>query len=98
MLSDDERRALLDLERRLTDEDPDLARSFQKQFERSRAQHGLEAVERWAVKAAVVLSVVLLLVGLPGAALTCALTTGIVWLMHRFPDESGEGANHHRRE
>lgn len=83
MLDDDERRALLDLERRLTDDDPDLARSLRDEIgpPRSRSRAG-----QAAVATALVVSVVLLLAGFPSAAIACAVTTGLLWLMPWLSD------------
>jgi hypothetical protein len=83
MLDDDERKALLDLERRLADQDPDLARSLRNEVgpPSSRAQKG-----QAAVTAALVFSVVLLLAGFPSAAVACAVTTGLLWLIPRLSE------------
>ena len=83
MLDDDERRALLDLERRLADEDPGLARSLRD--EASRPSSGTGAGQA-AVTTALVFSVVLLLAGFPSAAVACAVTTGLLWLMPRLSE------------
>jgi hypothetical protein len=83
VLDDDERKALLDLERRLADEDPDLARSLRDEIgpPSSRPRAG-----QVAVTTALVFSVVLLLAGFPSAAVACALTTGLLWLMPRLSE------------
>ena len=90
MLNDDERMALLDLERHLADEFPDLARSLRTEVgpPSSRARKG-----QAAVTAALVFSVVLLLAGFPSAAIACAVITGLLWLMpHLSENEYSAGS------
>jgi hypothetical protein len=87
VLSDDKTKTLLDAERRLSDEDRDLARSFQLELGSPESQVKVGRTGRFAILAALVLSVVLLLVGFPSAAVACAVTTGLLWLMPKVSEE-----------
>ena len=84
MLNDYERRTLLDLERQLAAEDPDLAQSFRRELHSSAWPHRVGPTGQFAITAALVLSVILFLVGLPSAAVACAVSTGLVWLHWRY--------------
>jgi Protein of unknown function (DUF3040) len=84
VLNDIERRTLLDLERQLGAEDPDLAESFQRELHPSAAPSRLSPTGQFAITAALVLSVILFLVGIPSAAVACAVTTILVWLQWRY--------------
>ena len=66
MLSDHERKTLLDVERRFIAEDPEFARSFDDQLhQRPAAPHGSNG--KIAVAVALLFSAILLLAGFPGA-------------------------------
>jgi hypothetical protein len=84
VINEYERRTLLDLERQLDAEDPDLAESFRREFHPSTAPHRVGPTGQFAITAALVLSVVLFLAGLPSAAVACAVSTGLVWLQWRY--------------
>jgi DUF3040 family protein len=74
MLSDHERKTLLDVERRFIAEDPELARSFESQLHRQAAAQG-GSNGKIAVVVALLFSVILLLAGFPGGALACVVTS-----------------------
>jgi Protein of unknown function (DUF3040) len=76
MLSDYERKTLLDVERRFMAEDPEFARSFDSQLQRQPAAQG-GSNGKIAVAVALLFSVILLLAGFPGGALACVITTGV---------------------
>jgi hypothetical protein len=84
VINDYERRTLLDLERQLAAEDPGLVESFRREFHPSAAPRRVGPTGQFAITAALVLSVVLFLVGLPSAAVACAVSTGLVWLQWRY--------------
>lgn len=78
MLSDDERETLLDVERRLTAEDPEFVRSFHDQLHQepvTTTQSGSNG--KIAVVDTMLLSAILLLAGFAAAALTCVILTGL---------------------
>jgi hypothetical protein len=86
VLNDYERRTLLDLERQLATEDPDLTESFRREHYLSApsAPRRVGPIGQFAIMAALVLSVVLFLVGSPSAAVACAVSTALVWLQWRY--------------
>jgi hypothetical protein len=74
MLSDHERKPLLDVERRFIAEDPESARSFDDQLHRQPAvPDGSNG--KVAVAVALLFGAILLLAGFPGGALGCIITT-----------------------
>ena len=88
MLSDHERKTLLDVERRFIAEDPEFARSFDDQLhQRPAAPHGSNG--KIAVAVALLFSAILLLAGFPSGALACVITTGVtctIWWLLKDPD------------
>jgi hypothetical protein len=83
MLSDHERKTLLDVERRFIAEDPEFARSFDDQLHRQPAAQG-GSNGKIAVAVALLFSAILLLAGFPTGALACVITTGVTCAMWRF--------------
>ena len=80
MLSDHERKTLLDVERRFIAEDPEFARSFDAQLhQRPAAPHGSNG--KIAVAVALLFSAILLLAGFAAGALTCVILTGLFCAM-----------------
>jgi hypothetical protein len=76
MLSDHERKTLLDVERRFMAEDPEYARSFDDQLHlQLAAPSGSNG--KIAVAVALLFSAILLLAGFPGGALACVITTAV---------------------
>jgi hypothetical protein len=82
VLSDDDQKTLLDVERRFMAEDPAFARSFHEHLRQPAAQAGGSG--RIAVAAAILFSAILLLAGFPGGALACVITTGVACAMWFF--------------
>ena len=80
VLSDNERKTLLDVERQLMAEDPDFARSFHDQLRQQPATQG-GSNGKIAVAVAMVISAILLLAGFAAAALTCVTVTGVFCAM-----------------
>jgi hypothetical protein len=93
VLSDNERKTLLDVERRFMAEDPEFARSFHDQRRQRPAAHG-GSNGKIAVAVALLFSAILLLAGFAGEALACFITTGVVcamwWWLEGFRPEGGE--------
>ena len=95
MLSDHERKTLLDVERRFLAEDPEFARSFDDQLHRRpAAPHGSNG--KIAVAVALLFSATLLLAGFAGEALVWLITTGLIcgmwwWLEEIRPDGGKDG-------
>ena len=80
MLSDKERKTLLDVERQLMAEDPGFARSFDDQLhQRPAAPRGSNG--KIAVAVALLFSAILLLAGFAAGALTCVILTGVFCAM-----------------
>ncbi|WP_170191831.1 DUF3040 domain-containing protein [Saccharothrix syringae] len=84
MLSERDREALLDIERRLTADDPDFERSFRALDEVAPARRPRPASV--VAAAAAVLAVVVLAAGSPTGALAYAVIAGLVWLVRDLPD------------
>jgi hypothetical protein len=80
VLSDNDRKSLLDVERQLTAEDPELARLFRDQLRRRPATRG-GSNSKIAVSVAMLFSAILLLAGFAAGALTCVIVTGVFWAM-----------------
>ena len=76
MLSDNERKTLLDVERQLIAEDPEFARSFHDQHRQQPATQG-GSNGKIAVGVALLFSAILLLAGFAAGALTCVILTGV---------------------
>ena len=89
MLSDHERRALLELQRQFLAEDPDFARSFDEVGQRDSAfsLQWVDAMPRWVPTAAVVgtvaLGVLMLAIGVAAAALVVAMPAAIIVVVRR---------------
>jgi Protein of unknown function (DUF3040) len=89
MLSDHERRALLELQRQFLAEDPDFARSFDEVGQRDSAfsLRWVDAMPRWVPTAAVVgtvaLGVLMLAIGVAAAALVFAMPTAMIVVVRR---------------
>jgi Protein of unknown function (DUF3040) len=87
VLSDNDRKTLLEVERRFLADDPELARLFHEQLrEQPAGRAGSNG--KIAVLAAMLFSGFLLLAGFPGGALACVITTGVACAMWFFLDES----------
>src|SRR6188508_329810 len=92
MLSDHERKTLLDVERRFIAEDPEFARSFDDQLhQRPEAPHGSNG--KIAVAVALLFSTILLLAGFPGGALACVITTAVTCAMWWYLEDSEHPAS-----
>jgi hypothetical protein len=87
VLSDNERKTLLDVERRFMAEDPEFARSFHDQLRQQPARHG-RSNGKIAVAVALLFSTILLLVGFPSGALACVITTGLICAMWSWVKDS----------
>jgi hypothetical protein len=89
MLSDQERRALLELQRQFLAEDPDFARSFDEVGQRDSAfsLQWVDAMPQWVPTAAVVgtvaLGVLALAIGVAAAALVVAMLAAIIVVVRR---------------
>ena len=81
-----ERQALLDLEHRLTNDDPDLAR-FLHELDRPLGQPGAGRVGRAAITTTLVVGAALLFAGLSNVAIALAAAAGMLWLLCQFSDE-----------
>ncbi|WP_219417390.1 DUF3040 domain-containing protein [Pseudonocardia nigra] len=91
MLSDRERNALDEVERRLTADDPTFVRAFDVNERRLLHNRRHRRGARIAAVVALLLSAVLLLAGSPGAAIAVASTTTVVWLVGRMWEEPASG-------
>jgi Protein of unknown function (DUF3040) len=80
VLSDNERKTLLDVERQLLAEDPEFARLFHDQLRQRAATRG-GSNGKIAVAVAMLFSAILLLAGFATAALTCVIVTGMFCAM-----------------
>ena len=91
MLSDHERKTLLDVERQFIADDPEFVRSFDDQLhQRPAAPHGSNG--KIAVAVALLFGAILLLAGFPGGALACVITTAVfcaMWWCSKGSDPSG---------
>jgi hypothetical protein len=93
VLSDNDRKTLLEVERQFLADDPAFARSFHEQLrEQPAAQAGSNG--KVAVLAALLFSAFLLFAGFPGGALACVITTGAACAMWFFLDESDHERPH----
>jgi DUF3040 family protein len=95
VLSDNERKTLLDVERRFMAEDPEFARSFHEQRRQQPASQG-GSNGKIAVAVALLLSIILLLAGFANEAVVSFITTGLVcgmwwWLEEIRPDGGKDG-------
>ena len=91
MLSDNERKTLLDVERQLMAEDPEFARLFHDQLRQQPVTQG-GSNDKIAVAVAMLFSTILLLAGFAPAALTCVILTGVfcaIWWCSKGSDPSG---------
>ena len=91
MLSDNDRKTLLDVERQLMAEDPEFARLFHDQLRQRPATQG-GSNGKIAVAVAMLFSAILLLAGFAAAALTCVIVTGVfcaMWWCSKGSDPSG---------
>ena len=96
MLSDHERKTLLDVERRFMAEDPEFARSFDDQLHR-RPAAPLGSNGKIAVAVALLFSAILLLAGFPGGALACVITTSVfcaMWWCSKGSDPKESSPEH----
>jgi hypothetical protein len=80
VLSDNERKTLLDVERQLMAEDPEFARSFHDQLRHEPATQ-VGSNGKIAVAVAMLFSAILLLAGFVASALTCVILTGVFCAM-----------------
>jgi hypothetical protein len=80
VLSDNERKTLLDVERQLMAEDPEFARLFHDQLRQRPATQG-GSNGKIAVAVAMLFSAILLLAGFAAGALTCVIVTGVFCAM-----------------
>jgi Protein of unknown function (DUF3040) len=92
MLSDRERRDLLELERQLINAEPDLERLFHRELDGGERQPGIGTAGRIAITAALAISALLLLAGFTDAATACAFAITIPWLLAQFSDGDEPGA------
>jgi hypothetical protein len=94
VLSDRERKTLLELERGLAAEDPEFARSFEAPAHGGVGAHPPRGGHSWGypvtIVVAVLLGVLMFLAGSPVSALACAAVAGAAWLMRRLG--GGDGA------
>ena len=80
MLSNNDRKTLLDVERQLTAEDPEFAQLFHDQLRQQPATQG-GSNGKIAVAVAMLFSAILLLAGFAVSALTCVILTGVLCTM-----------------
>jgi hypothetical protein len=80
VLSNNDRKTLLDVERQLTAEDPQFARLFHDQRRQQPATQG-GSNGKIAVAVAMLFSAILLLAGFAVSALTCVILTGVLCTM-----------------
>ena len=97
MLDKDERNALREIERQIAAADPDLAALLRG--ERSVARTGAQTCLRGALGLLVLLTVALLVLGLPASALaTAGVTAGLWWTWrHRMGPMGGRRRRRTRR-
>jgi hypothetical protein len=92
VLSDNERKTLLDVERRFMADDPEFARSFHDQRRQQPAEQS-GSNGKIAVTVTLLFSAILLLAGFAGEALACFITTGVVcgmwWWLEGIRPEGG---------
>ena len=92
MLNDHERKTLREVERQFQVEDPEFTRSFDTRAQRLRRRHLDGAWFQISIVAALLLGALMLVAGLPGAALAFAAVAGLTWLTRRrwngAPDRS----------
>ena len=95
MLDDRERQTLLDLERRLFEEDPGFTRSFAQLLQRqpSGAPRRVGSVGRSVITAVLILGVGLVLIGVPTVGVALAIMTGLYWLMWRYPRDADDDSS-----
>lgn len=89
MLSDHEREALQEIQRQLLVEDPDFARSFEMAGQRSPHSRHRRACTV-SVVLALVLSLLMLIAGLPGTALLLAAGAALIAVARHRWDDSGQ--------
>lgn len=89
MLSDRERETLQEIQRRLQVEDPDFARSFEPTEHRSPHDRHRRACTV-SVVLALVLSLLMLVAGLPGSALLLAAGAALIAVARHLWDDSGQ--------
>jgi hypothetical protein len=78
---------MTELERRSADEDPEEGEAPRREFGRRGWGQRVGPAGGAVIAGALVLGVVLLLVGYSAAAVTCAVTAGVLWLLLQIPDE-----------
>ena len=94
MLSEREQDSLLEIQRRLIADDPDLARSFQALDTVPPARPaGPPRASSVIIAVAAGLAAVMLTAGSPAGALAYAVIAGLVWLVRDLPDTTAQG-NH----
>ncbi|TQM11800.1 DUF3040 domain-containing protein [Pseudonocardia kunmingensis] len=86
MLSDREREALREVERRILDEDPGFARAFEARARRLPRGSAGRVGATFLLVVGVLLSAVVVLAGSWGIALALALAIALAWLVLRFED------------
>ena len=78
---------MTELERRSADEDPEEREAPRRELGRRGWGQRVGSAGGAVIAGALVLGVVLLLVGYSAAAVTCAVTAGVLWLLLQIPDE-----------
>jgi Protein of unknown function (DUF3040) len=91
VLSDRERETLREVERRLLQEDPAFARSFEARAKRLPRPAGGPGIKIFLI-AGLLLSALVLVAGSLGGALAFATATGLIWLVWRIAREAPEQA------
>ena len=77
---------MTELGRRSADENPEEADTSRRELRRRRWEQRVGPSGWVVITGALVLGVVLLLVGCSAAAVTCAVTAGVLWLLLQIPD------------
>lgn len=86
MFDEHDHRTLDELEWNLSLEDPEFVVRFDRGQERMSAECSRRRGNRIALSVAVIVGVLLLFLGTPDGALGAVLTTGLVWLVWRYPN------------
>jgi hypothetical protein len=89
VLSDREREALREVERRLLIEDPEFARSFKARAQRLPHPAGGFGIKIFLI-AGLLTSALVLVAGSIGGAVAFATATGLIWLTWRWAGETDQ--------
>jgi hypothetical protein len=77
---------MAELGRRSVDDDPGKTETSRRELDRRRREQRVGLAGWVVITGASVLGAVLLLVGYSAAAMTCAVTAGVLWLLLQIPD------------